>query len=157
MKLRVLGKRSLSSFCLILTNITLLAGIAVIIFMPFVFSLIRSSVFNIFFFGNQYYISLISLEAGLVIVWLILNEFRKLLKKLVSEDAFSRSNPIYLNRISILSMSIGAIMFIKCFVDFSYITLISMIITFALCLFAKIFSGIMLRAAYLKEHLELVV
>lgn len=157
MRLRVLGKRSLSSFCLFLTNTTLLLGITAIILMPFVFSLIPSSVFNIFYFGNRFYISLVSLEIVFAAVWLMLNEFRKILKNLVNEAPFLRSNSKYLVRISILSISIGVLLFIKCLVDFSYISLFFMLFTFVLCAFARIFASIMLRAAYLQEHSELVV
>ena len=158
MRLRVLGKRSFVSFCYFITNITLLFGIVVIIATPFAFSaLIPSSVFNIFFFGNQYYISLISLEIGFSAVWLILNEFRKMLKNLINDAPFLRSNAKYLNRIAILSISIGILLFVKCLIDFSYITLIFMFLTFALCAAARIFASIILRAAILKKRLDLVV
>lgn len=80
-----------------------------------------------------------------------------MLKYLVKDLPFVRATATYLNRISILSISIGVLLFIKCLVDFSYISLLSMVITIMLFAAARIFAAVMLRAAYLKEHSELVV
>ena len=155
--MKVLGKRSLAAFCFFLVNTVLLLGIAIIIVFPFVFSFIPSHVFNVFFLGENYYLSLVSLEIAFIIIWLVLNELRKILKNIINSKIFLPENAIYLKRVSILSLTIGILLLVKCLVDFTFITLIFASFSFSICLFTQIFAGVLIRAIDLYDRSELVV
>ncbi len=149
--------KSFTSACVHIIGVVLLLGIFVIIATPFIFRMVPSSVFNIFYFGNLYTLSLIGLEAGFITVWLALNELRKVFILFKDGKYFAPANAIHLKRISLLALGLAILLAAKCLVDFSVTTLIFSLFSLSTFAISRIFSKVMKVGTDLDEQNSLVI
>jgi uncharacterized membrane-anchored protein YitT (DUF2179 family) len=138
-------------------DILMILGIAIIIALPFVFRLIPNDVFDKYFLSNSYVFSLIFVEICGILIWIVLNEIRKIFKSLSLGEPFIKHNVLHLKRSAWLFLVLSVLFLIKTVVNFTLLSPVLMIAFFVACLFCRVLAEVFDKAILVKNENDLTI
>ncbi len=150
-------KTGLFRYMKIALDILLILGLVIIVAMPFIFYLLPDTLLDKYFMSESSTFSMIFIEVCGILMWIVLNEIRKIFKTLDEGEPFVVHNVLHLKRSAWLFMVLTALFVAKTIVNISLLSPVMMIALFVAGLFCRVLAEVFEKAIKVKKENDLTI